>query len=212
MEQFVLAGLYLVTSEAMSCGRSTLEVIAEALKGGALLVQLREKNRSDAELLALACQARRMTSEAGALLIINDSVELAEQCGADGVHLGLDDMQISEARKRAPDMIIGGSSHSLAEALEAQAAGASYVNIGPIYPTKTKNWEQEYLGIEAIREISPHLSIPWTVMGGIKKQHIPALVEAGARTIAVVTAVTMADDIAAETRDIVDLIGRFGQE
>lgn len=106
-------------------------------------------------------------------------------------------------------MIIGASSHCLEEALSAAKAGASYVNIGPIYPTKTKNWEQEFLGLEAMGEIAPHLSIPWTVMGGIKKHHIPELMAAGARTIAVVTAITQADDIAAEAAEILGLMAQF---
>jgi thiamine-phosphate pyrophosphorylase len=206
MEIFSNAGLYLVTSASMSNGRSTLDVIREALKGGVLLIQLREKDCNDEELLELATAARRMTHEAGALLLINDRLDIAEQCEADGVHLGLEDMSLEEARERAPDMIIGGSSHSLDEAMLAQAQGASYVNIGPIYPTKTKNWQEAYLGLEAIKEIAPHLSIPWSVMGGIKKRHIPDLVGSGAKAIAVVTAVTMADDIAAECRELIELI------
>ncbi len=209
MARFARAGLYLVTSESMSGGRPTLEVVAEALKGGVRLIQLREKGVHDEDLLKLAERVRSLTRDAGALLIINDRIDIAEQCGADGVHLGLDDMPLREARSRAPDMIIGASSHTLDEALVAQAAGASYVNIGPIYPTMTKNWEQEFLGPQSIKEIAPHLSVPWTVMGGIKKQHIPVLMAEGARTIAVVTAVTMAADIAAESREILEIIRQF---
>ena len=206
MKKFVDAGLYLVTSESMSGGRTSLEVIEQAVAGGVRLVQLREKDKSDFELRDIACEARKITAAAGAILLINDRIDIAEECGADGVHLGLDDMSIEEGRRRAPDMILGASSHNLEEALEAERVGASYVNIGPIYPTKTKNWEDAYLGVEAIAEIAPHLGIPWTVMGGIKKHHIPDLKAAGAKTIAVVTAVTMADDIAAEAAELLQLI------
>lgn len=208
MSLFCRAGLYLVTSEVMSGDRTTLDVIRESLLGGVRLIQLREKDRCDEELLELAIEARRLTTEAGALLLINDRIDIAEECGADGVHLGQDDTPLAEARARVPEMIIGGSSHSLDEALQAQAEGASYVNIGPIYPTKTKNWTEEYLGLAAIGAITPHLTIPWTVMGGIKKKHIPDLLAAGATTIAVVTAVTMADNIAAETRELLGLINQ----
>ena len=208
MSLFCRAGLYLVTSEVMSGSRTTLDVIRESLLGGVRLIQLREKDRTDQELLELAIEARRLTAEAGALLLINDRIDIAEKCGADGVHLGQEDTPLEEARQRVPEMIIGGSSHSLDEALEAQAEGASYVNIGPIYPTKTKNWTEAYLGLEAIRAIAPHLTIPWTVMGGIKKKHIPGLLGEGATTIAMVTAVTMADDIAAEASDLLALMNR----
>ena len=85
----------------------------------------------------------------------------------------------------------------MAEAREAQQAGASYVNIGPVYPTQTKQWDEAYLGVEGVREIAAEIQIPFTVMGGIKESHIPALCAAGARTLAVVTAVTAAEDPAA---------------
>lgn len=206
MSRFVRAGLYLVTSESMSAGRSTIRVVTEALKGGVRLIQLREKDLDDAAFLDLAVAVRRLTAEAGALLLINDRIDVAESAGADGVHLGLDDTPVRAARERAPDMIIGASSHSLEEALAAQDAGASYVNIGPVYPTRTKSWSSSYLGVAALNEIAPHLSIPWTVMGGIKKHHVPELVGAGARTVAVVTAVTMAPDIEAESREWLKLL------
>ena len=114
--------------------------------------------------------------------------------GADGVHLGQEDLPVAVARQLFPDGIIGASTHSLKQALEAEAAGADYVNVGPIYPTQTKEKLTRFLGPEAIRAVAPHLKIPFTVMGGIKQHHVPELVDAGARIIAVVTAVTAADD------------------
>ncbi len=153
---------------------------------------MREKDISGRELFELARDVRAMTSDAGALLIINDGLDVAMGVGADGVHLGQDDFPVAEARKLAPGMIIGSSSHGIAEALKAESDGASYVNIGPLFTTGTKEWTKDYLGIAGIEEISPVLKeVPFTVMGGIKKNHIPDLLEAGARTIAVVTAVTV---------------------
>lgn len=206
MEQFCRAGLYLVTSQAMSGGRSTIDVIDAALRGGVRLIQLREKDLSDDELLKLAEAVRELTDRFDALLIINDRLDIAEKTGADGVHLGQQDMSVTEARCRAPEMIIGASSHSREEAVRAEAEGASYVNIGPIFPTKTKDWQDEYLGTESIGPISAGLLIPWTVMGGIKKHHIPALVAEGARTIAVVTAVTLAGDVTAEVEELLSAV------
>ncbi len=206
MKLFSGAGLYLVTSQNMSAGRSTLEIVRAALAGGVKLIQLREKEMPAAEFKELARKVRNMTREAGALLIINDRLDVAVDVDADGVHLGQDDMPLAEARKEAKDMIIGASSHSPEEALAAEAGGASYVNIGPLYQTATKKWEDSFLGLEAVKKVSKIVSIPFTVMGGIKRKHIPDLIKAGARVIAVVTAVTMAENPEQETRDLLDLI------
>lgn len=206
MARFRRAGLYFVTSESMSAGRSTLDVVREALAGGVRLIQLREKGRSVRELVSMARKVRELTCAADALLVINDRLDVALAVGADGVHLGQDDLPIAEARRLAPDLVLGASSHNLEEALAAERDGASYVNIGPIFPTQTKNWEGAFLGLDGLRAIAPRLTIPFTVMGGIKAEHIPALVAAGARTIALVTAVTAAPAPAAAARELLALI------
>ena len=206
MEVFQQAGLYLVTSKAQSAGRPTLEIIAAALAGGCRLIQLREKDLSIREYLALAMKARSLTAAAGALLLVNDRIDVAMAVGADGVHLGQDDFPICEARRLAPDLIIGASSHSTEEARQAQADGASYVNIGPLFPTNTKIWTGEFLGLEGLRTISAVVSIPFTVMGGIKEEHIPSLKAAGATTVAVVSAVTAEADVSAACRRMIAAI------
>lgn len=194
MRRFQEAGLYLVTSQPLSAGRSTRDIVVAALAGGVKLIQLREKDMPVREFVSLAREIRRLTEPAGALLIINDRIDVALAVEADGVHLGQDDFPVPEARRLAPELIIGASTHSIDEARRAQAEGASYINIGPIYPTGTKNWEGDYLGLEGLRSIAAVTKIPFTVMGGIKPGHIPDLVKAGARTIALVTAVTAAED------------------
>jgi len=192
MTRFRQAGLYLVTSQTLSAGRTTPEIVKAALAGGVTLIQLREKEMSLREYVPLAKEVREMTARAGALLIINDRVDVAMAVEADGVHLGQEDFPVREARRLAPDLIIGASTHSIEEALKAQEEGASYINIGPIYPTGTKVWEGEFLGLDGLRAIARVARIPFSVMGGIKPGHIPGLVAAGARIIAVVTAVTAA--------------------
>ena len=204
---FKQAGLYLVTSQVMSSGRTTREIVKAALLGGVKLIQLREKHIDGRELFELAKDVRAMTAAAGALLIINDGLDIAMGVGADGVHLGQGDFPIAEARKLAPDMIIGASSHDIEEAVNAESDGASYVNIGPIFTTGTKKWTKDYLGLEGLTEIAPVLkNVPFTVMGGIKKKHIPDLLAAGASTIALVTAVTAADDPELATRELLNEI------
>jgi len=211
MRRFQQAGLYLVTSQALSRGRSTLEIVDAALAGGVRLIQLREKEMPVPDFLRLAEQVRARTSRAGALLIINDRVDVALAVGADGVHLGQADFPITPARHLAPDLIIGASTHSPAEAQAAERAGASYINIGPLFPTQTKTWSGKFLGLEGLGAIARLVTIPWTVMGGIKPEHFPALIQAGARTIAVVTAVTAAADPAQIARDLLALL-RSGRQ
>lgn len=206
MARFRRAGLYLVTSQSLSRGRSTEEIVKMALAGGARLIQLREKDLPLPNLVQLAKQIRAMTKKAGALLIINDRLDLALASGADGVHLGQDDLPVALARKISPDMIIGASTHSLKEAFAAQRAGASYVNIGPIFPTKTKKWNEKFLGLQKMKLIAAKIKIPFTVMGGIKAEHIPDLAKAGAKTIAVVTAVTAAENPRETVKKILALI------
>jgi thiamine-phosphate pyrophosphorylase len=206
MRRFQAAGLYLVTSQPLSAGRSTREIVVAALAGGVKLVQLREKDMPLREYLDLAREVRILTEAAAALLIINDRVDVALAVGADGVHLGLDDFPVPEARRLAPELIIGASTHSVDEARRAQAEGASYINIGPIYPTGTKHWEGDYLGLEGLRSIAAVTRIPFTVMGGIKSAHIPDLIQAGARTIALVTAVTDAADPESACRSLLQTL------
>jgi thiamine-phosphate pyrophosphorylase len=206
MRRFQQAGLYLVTSQALSRGRSTLEIVSAALAGGTRLIQLREKEMPLPDFWRLAERIRARTTKAGALLIINDRVDVALAVGADGVHLGQADFGIAPARRLAPDLIIGASTHSPAEARAAERAGASYINIGPLFPTRTKQWPGKFLGLEGLGKIARLVTIPWTVMGGIKKAHIPDLRKAGAHTIAVVTAVTAAVDPEQATRDLLALL------
>jgi thiamine-phosphate pyrophosphorylase len=206
MSIFTNARVYLVTSRTMSPNHTTPEIISAALSAGIRLIQLREKNLDEQNLLALAKEARSLTSRANALLIINDNLEIALASNADGVHLGRDDLPLAKARQQAPDLIIGASTHSVAEAVQAQQQGASYINIGPVFPTQTKTWTSEFLGLQGIKEISQAVSIPFTVMGGIKKEHIPSLIAAGTHTIAVITAITADDDPKSAAHELLTLM------
>jgi thiamine-phosphate pyrophosphorylase len=194
---FAEVDLYPVTCERLSAGRSNLEVLAAVIAGGGRIVQLREKEYTGGDFYRLAVKFREITAEAGVLLIINDHLDIALAVGADGVHLGQEDLPLAAARRLAPDLLIGASSHSLGEVLVAQRAGADYVNIGPIFPTRTKEVKTGILGPAAIGAITPHLAIPFTVMGGIHAANIGTVIAAGARRVAVVTAVTRAPDMAA---------------
>lgn len=190
--------IYPVISSEFCAGRNPVFVLEQVAEGGAKIVQLREKNKSKSEIVPLACEFRKICDRYGMLLIINDLVDVALEAGADGVHLGQCDLPLEVARKAAPELIFGVSTHSKKEALEAQDYGADYINIGPIFNTQTKSLAMAALGIEIIREIAPLLHIPFTVMGGVKSMHIPELFSAGARKIAMVTEITANENIAAK--------------
>ncbi len=171
-------------------------------RGGRAYNTVAGKGSLREEFFTAGRKISRATAAAGVLLIINDRVDVALAVGADGVHLGQEDFPVPAARKIAPELLIGASSHDLEEALRAQEEGADYVNIGPIFPTGTKEGIEHFLGPEAITEISPKLDIPFSVMGGIKESNIGAVLAAGARKVAVVTAITQAPDIAEAVRSL----------
>lgn len=196
------ADLYPVITSGFTAGRSVLEVLDAVGQGGAKIVQLREKGLPDRDLCALALQFRKLCDRYGMLMIMNDHVDIAAYCRADGVHLGQSDLPTEAARFISPDLLIGRSTHSTAQALEAEAAGADYVNLGPLFPTGTKQTPVRPLGTDILLKTAPLLHIPFSVMGGIKKHHIPSLLESGARLIAMVTEITEAPDIEQRTRDL----------
>jgi thiamine-phosphate pyrophosphorylase len=189
---FLDIDVYPVTGQLQSAGRSTLEIVDAIAAAGCKIFQLREKNLSKRSYHELAAEIRKR--HPGLLMIVNDHLDVAMAVGADGAHLGTDDLPIHAARKIAPDILLGASTHSLEEALAAQEQGADYVNIGPIFPTQTKQGIRCFLGPEKIADIAPHLQIPFSVMGGIKLDNLDQVLCAGARRIAVVSAITAAKD------------------
>lgn len=202
MARFDAADLYVVITEAFCGGRPGLEVLDACLKAGVRLIQFREKDAPDARLIAQGEAFADRCRAAGALLIVNDRVDVALAIGADGVHLGQDDFPVTAARRIAPDLLVGASTHNLEEALVAQTGGATYVNIGPIFATQTKSVATGTVGPEMIDAIRPHLRIPFTCMGGLKAHNLDQVVRRGTRRIAVVTAVTEAPGIQAAAREL----------
>ncbi|MFB3785474.1 MAG: thiamine phosphate synthase [bacterium] len=199
--------LYVVLGREFSKGRDFLEVTEKAIAGGAGAIQLRDKEMSKRELLAWAYRLRELTRERGVTFIMNDHLDIALAAGADGVHLGQDDFPIPEARRAAgPHFIIGASTHSVDQARKAVEEGASYINIGPIFPTGTKKGVVTPVGPEMITEVTRIVSHPFTVMGGIKLGNVDEVLRRGARRVAVVTAVVAADDITAAARAFVTKI------
>jgi thiamine-phosphate pyrophosphorylase len=201
--------IYPVSCEPLANGRSDMEWLDAVLAGGAKMVQLRDKHSDDLTFYRKALAFREKTREAGALFIVNNRVDIALLAKADGVHLGNTDLPAREVRKLAPELIIGVSCNRPEHAATAKERGASYFNIGPLYNTETKKKLTPFLGPDAIETFAALCDLPFTVMGGVKLDHVQHLVARGARRIAVVTALTRAKDIAAETRRWIEAIEKI---
>jgi thiamine-phosphate pyrophosphorylase len=194
--------LYFVTDHARNAGRPKLEVIAAALCGGVKLVQYRDKALDDDDFEAEAGAALELCRKHGATLLINDRVHIAKRIGADGVHLGQGDMAPEEARRLlGPDAMIGLSTHDGKEVLAAKGFSVNYINIGPIFPTSTKD-HVTALGTNEVLRLAGLWTRPWTTMGGIKLHHLSDLFRSGVKTVAMVTEISLADDVERRTSAI----------
>ena len=165
-----------------------------ALAGGADVFQLRDKDASDEELLAAAQSARERCHAAGALFVLNDRPDLAAACGADGVHVGQDDMPVDRAREQiGDDAIVGLSTHSIQQAQAGCRGGADYIAVGPVHATPTKEGRPA-IGVDPLRYAASHVDVPWFAIGGIDPTTVGPVVKAGARRIVVVRAIADAQD------------------
>lgn len=194
--------LYAVTDRAW-VGKLTLpQQVEAALKGGATCVQLREKNLADSSILAEAREISALCKQYRVPFILNDNVALAAQCGADGVHLGQEDMDPAQARRiLGPDAIIGVSAHNVAEAKAAVAAGADYLGCGAMFATTTKT-NVTALPKETLRAICAAVGVPVVAIGGISKQNLLSLAHCGEAGVALVSAIFAAEDIEKECREL----------
>jgi thiamine-phosphate pyrophosphorylase len=198
--------LYVVLDRLSAKGRSLEEILDAAIAGGCRMVQLREKEWPSGRLLPLAERLRDRCGRAGVTYIVNDRVDLAVAVGADGVHLGQDDLPIAAARALLrPGMVLGRSTHSVAQARDAQAEGADYIAVGSMFPTQTKP-DFQLVGPELIRTIRPGTTTPLVGIGGVTRDNVARVIRAGADGVAVISAVCGAPDPAAATRDFLAAI------
>lgn len=189
--------LYLVTDRNVLMGRDLLKGIEEAIKGGATLIQLREKNISTLEFYNIALKVKELTNKYNIPLIINDRLDIALAVDAEGLHIGQDDMPLKIARKiLGDDKIIGVSTSSTEEALGAQRDGADYVGVGAMFPTDTKT-DADSVTLMELRSIKASLKIPVVAIGGINKNNIQSVMKTGANGVAVISAVLSESDIKA---------------
>ncbi|AUG48342.1 thiamine-phosphate diphosphorylase [Haloarcula taiwanensis] len=195
--------VYLVTQASLSAGRTTDEIVADAIDGGVGVVQLREKDRTARERYELGRELRDLTREADVAFVVNDRVDIAQALDADGVHLGDDDLPVPVARDLlGEDALIGRSVSTVEDAREAAAAGADYLGVGAVFATGSKDDidDDEYaIGTERVAAIAEAVDIPFVAIGGITADNAVEVVRAGADGVAVITAITQADDPTAAT-------------
>ena len=198
-----LTGLYAIIDSQALGSRSHLEVASQLIRGGANAIQLRDKLTSKDELLALAQQLKSLCSEHDVLFIINDYLDLVLAAGADGLHLGQEDLPIKEARKILPiDRILGCSVTTVDRATAAESDGADYLAVGSIYPTSSKE-TAIVVGLERLRQVRQAVSLPLVAIGGINKDNAAEVLDAGADSAAAISALLGAKDVEQAARQII---------
>lgn len=188
MSMLSLPKLYAITDCQLS-NCTNEEIVKSLLDGGARFIQLRDKDITARELLDQARACLKLTREAGATLIINDRVDVALTSGADGVHLGQEDMTVEDARELLGDeKIIGVSTHTIDQFRAALKTSANYIAIGPVYRTKTKENPDPVVGLELLREVRRLTDRPMVAIGGITPARAPEVIDAGADSVAAISA------------------------
>lgn len=194
--------LYAVTDRAWVGKQSLYEQVESALKGGATCVQLREKELDDDEFLAEAIEICALCKEYSVPFFVNDNVDVAIKCHADGVHVGQEDMTASKVREKiGGDMMLGVSVHTVEEALEAVKSGADCLGVGAMFSTSTKT-DADVLPKETLRDICAAVDIPVVAIGGISESNIMQLSGTGVDGVALVSAIFGAEDIESECRTL----------
>ena len=187
--------LYAVTDRAWVGKQTLLEQIEDALKGGATIIQLREKKLDDDSFVKEAVQVRALCHKYNVPLIINDNVDVAIKSGADGVHVGIEDAPVAEIRKRvSADFIIGATCKTVEQAKIAEAAGADYMGVGAVFPSPTKT-NAVRITNEQLREILSSVSIPAVAIGGISYDNVCEIKGSSVSGVAVISAIFGAEDI-----------------
>jgi thiamine-phosphate pyrophosphorylase len=198
-----LKGLYVIIDSEVLGLRNEVEVARRVIGGGARVIQLRSKHSNKRELLTTALKLRDLCHKAKTLFIVNDYLDIALACDADGLHIGQDDLPLPAVRPQLPiDKIVGVSVTTLTQARKAQAEMADYMAVGPIFrsPTKTR---ATVVGLERLRQIKQAISVPVIAIGGVSIDNISEILAAGADSVAVISAVLHREDVEAATREIV---------
>ncbi len=203
-KQPYLNGICFITGERTP-SKSLIDIVIEVIQSGITWIQLRDKSGSRQRIFKMARVLKSYTRANDVTLIINDHADIVNAVDAEGVHLGQEDLPLKEARKIIGEKIIGISTHSVEQALEAQRNGADYIGFGPLFYTETKD-AGEPKGFESLKELKRHVSLPVVAIGGIKEEHVPHILRAGADAVAVSSGIANAPDIAEAAHRYVRLI------
>jgi thiamine-phosphate pyrophosphorylase len=199
--------LYVITDEVIAGGLSHAEIAQRAIAGGADVIQLRDKVCGCRELIRVGRTLREITKKSGTLLIVNDRLDVALTCGADGVHLGQDDISAVVARQLAPHgFIIGISVGTVEEAVRAEHDGADYIALSPVFSTASKFNAGPGHGLEVLRQIRRNVSLPVIAIGGINRDNVRDVILAGADGVAVISDVVGSPDITIAARELKKII------
>jgi thiamine-phosphate pyrophosphorylase len=195
--------LYIITDEAIAGGLTHAEIARRAIAGGADVIQLRDKACGCRELYRIGRAIRTITMKTGTLFIVNDRLDVALACGADGVHLGQDDIRVGVARQIAPPgFIIGISVGTVDEAIRAEQEGADYIALSPVFSTASKNDAGPGRGLIVLREIRRSVSVPVIAIGGITMDNVREVITAGANGVAVISVVVGSKNITAAAQEL----------
>ncbi|HEX8275054.1 MAG TPA: thiamine phosphate synthase [Longimicrobiaceae bacterium] len=195
--------LTVITDPRCGEGRELLDVVRAALRGGAPCIQLRAKTETAREMVELARALREATRAAGALLVVNDRVDVALAAGADGAHVGDDDLPVAAARRIVPPgFLLGRSTETSEQAVQARRDGADYVGVGPVYETASKHDAGPSVGLARVAAVAQSAGIPAVGIGGIDTANAAEVVRAGAAGVAVIRAVMQAPDPAEAVREL----------
>ncbi len=201
--------LYAVTDRAWLGDATLEEQVEEAIQGGVTFLQLREKDLPCGEFVKLAGEIKKIAGRAGIPFVINDALEVALACDADGVHVGQGDMPASEVRRRmGEDKILGVSVQTVEQAVLAEREGADYLGVGAVFTTSTK-LDADAVSFESLKAICEAVSIPVVAIGGISRENVLELSGSGISGIAVVSAIFAQKDIKAAAEELADLAGRM---
>lgn len=201
--------LYAVTDRAWTGKKSLLEQVEDAIRGGVTCVQLREKELDCDSFLEEAVEMNKLCKKHGVPFIVNDNIEIAVKCGADGVHVGQHDMRADNVRALiGDDMILGVSAQTVEQAVEAEKEGADYLGVGAVFSTSTK-LDADSVSHETLKAICNAVSIPITAIGGINKKNISELANTDVDGVALVSAIFAADDIESECKELKKLSERM---
>lgn len=206
-----IRGLYVIIDPEVTGGREPLAIAQAAIRGGARMLQLRDKRRDKGEILPLARELQELCQGNDALLIINDQVDLAAAVGSGGVHVGQTDLPIAQARQvLAPEQVLGRSNREIDLLIQSQEMGADHVAFGAIYPTTTKPGGRGPQGTERLREARAVTKVPLVAIGGINADNAGAVIEAGADAVCVTAAVGLAAEPEAAAARLVEAIRQAG--